>query len=239
MTWLFCAGMIRSGSTLQFQLTSAIVERAGIGIRLPYSPESDFKKVQDHCSGEYKFQVLKVHVYTPALAKECIEHSAAVIYSYRDIRDVAVSAMRKFGLSFSELMGAKWLEQAITDYSQWMKCPLVSVSRYEDFTENITGEAEKINRFLGSPLAIADVCRLAADYSIERQRVQIDRIKERHGRSILPKEIIFDPVELLHHNHIHQGEIGGWRRQLSDSEKSLLTIRFSDWLEKNGYDTRL
>jgi len=214
MTWLFCAGMLRSGSTLQFQLTAAIVERTNNGIRMPYSMESDFSKIKKQCSEVHKFRVYKVHIYTPALAKECVEHAAKVIYSYRDIRDVAVSAMLKFGMTFNELLKAQWLEQAIADFYHWTKCPLVSVSRYEDFVSDIRGEAEKINIFLGAPLALCEVHRLAEDYTIERQRVQINKIRECHGSSIIPKEIVFDPVELLHHNHIFQGEVGGWRRHL-------------------------
>ena len=239
MTWLFCAGMIRSGSTLQFQLASAIVEQAALGTRIPYAPESDFPYVREHHSLTQGIKVFKAHVYTPDLANECNKYGAKVIYSYRDLRDVAVSAMRKFGMSFSELMDAKWLDQALVDYYHWTKCPSVSVSRYEDVVGDITGEAEKINRFLGAPLAFHDICCLSKEYGIDRQQVKINRLKELHGRSIMPKEIVFDPIELMHHNHIHQGEVGGWRTLLSDSEKSLLTNKFSGWLEENGYDTRL
>jgi len=239
MTWLFCAGMIRSGSTLQFQLSAAIVEQAGIGRRLPYVPESDCDPTcpQDDLTGE--FRVLKVHVYTPAFAKECMENGARVVYSYRDIRDIAVSAMRKFDMSFGQLMDAKWLEPAITDYYSWTKCPLAYVGRYEDFVEDISGEAEKINRFLGLPLDLQDVSRLAEKFSIAQQLVQIQKIREQNGSTILAKEIVFDPVELLHHNHIYQGQVGGWREILSDSEKSILTDKFAAWLEENEYDLKI
>lgn len=231
--------MIRSGSTLQFQLASAIVEQAAIGTRIAYAPESDFSHVREHHSLTQGIKVFKVHVYTPDLANKCNEYGAKVIYSYRDIRDVAVSAMRKFGMSFSELMEAKWLDQALIDYYHWTKCLSFSVSRYEDFVEDVMGEAEKINRFLGTPLASHDICRLSKEFSIDRQQIKINRLNELHGSSIMPKEIVFDPVELIHHNHIHQGEVGGWRTLLSDSEKYLLTDKFSGWLEETGYDTRL
>lgn len=239
MTWLFCAGMIRSGSTLQFQLSSAIVEQAGIGRRLPYAPESDFDHIcsQDNVSSE--FRVFKVHVYTSAFAKECNENEARVVYSYRDIRDVAVSAMRKFDMSFGQLMEAKWLDQAIADYYYWTKCPLACVGRYEDFVGDISGEAEKINRFLGLPLELQDINRLAEKFSIDQQLVQIQKIREQNDCVILPNEIVFDPVELLHHNHIYQGKVGGWREILSDSEKSILTEKFSVWLEENEYDLKI
>jgi hypothetical protein len=231
--------MIRSGSTLQFQLSAAIVEQAGMGRRLPYAPESDFDHIcpQDNVPSE--FRVFKVHVYTPAFSKECNENGARVVYSYRDIRDVAVSAMRKFDMSFGQLMEAKWLEQAIADYYHWTKCPLACIGRYEDFVGDISGEAEKINRFLGLPLTLQDISRLAEKFSVAQQLVQIQKIKEQNGSAIFPNEIVFDPVELLHHNHIYQGKVGGWREILSDSEKMFLTDKFSVWLEENEYDLKI
>ena len=239
MTWLFCAGMIRSGSTLQFQLTAAIVEQAGIGRRLPYVPESDFDHIIQENNVPSEFRVLKVHIHTPAFAKECNENGARVVYSYRDIRDVAVSAMRKFDMSFGQLMEAKWLEQAIADYYSWTKCPLTCVGRYEDFVGDISREAENINRFLGIPLPLHDINRLAEKFSVAQQRVQIQKIREQNDSPILAREIVFDPVELLHHNHIYQGKVGGWREILSDSEKAILTKNFSAWLEENGYDLQI
>lgn len=239
MTWLFCAGMIRSGSTLQYQLASAIVERAAMGIRIPYAAESDFVHVREQYSLTQGMKVFKVHIYTPALADECRVRGAKVVYSYRDIRDVAVSAMRKFGMAFEDLVEAKWLDQAIADYWHWTKCPSVCVSRYEDFVGDVAGEAEKINRFLGMPLTFLDVGRLAEEFGIERQRTRMSKISELGGGSIMPKEIVFDPVELIHYNHIYQGEVGGWRKYLLSNEQYLLTERFSVWLEENGYDTRI
>jgi len=239
VTWLFCAGMIRSGSTLQYQLASAIVERAAMGTRIPYAPEADFVHVREQYSLTQGMKVFKVHIYTAAFADECKVGGAKVVYSYRDIRDVAVSAMRKFGMAFDDLVEAKWLDQAIADYWHWTRCPSVCVSRYEDFVDDVAGEAEKINKFLEMPLTLHDVCHLAKEFGIERQRTRISKLNELHSSSIMPKEIVFDPVELIHHNHIYQGEVGGWRKYLLDSEQYLLTERFSVWLEEHGYDTRI
>lgn len=237
MTWVFCAGMIRSGSTLQFQLTSTIVERATIGSRVKYAPESEFENIKkEFPDSERELMVFKVHVCTPTLAQECLDERARVIYSYRDIRDVAVSAIRKFGMSFDQLIETKWLDQAIADYYRWTALPSISVSRYEEVYNNVIGEAKKINAYLGFPLQPLVVEEVAADYTIEKQKLRIEQIRVRHGSHISGGEIVFDPTELLHHNHIHAGEIGGWRRFLSPEQRAVLTDKYSDWLIETGYD---
>jgi hypothetical protein len=237
VTWVFCAGMIRSGSTIQFQLTSAIVERAEIGLRVKYAPESEFEKIKEQFPNkERKLMVFKAHVCTSVLAQECLDERALVVYSYRDIRDVAVSAIRKFGMNFDQLTDANWLDQAIADYYKWNALPSVLVSRYEEMYDNEVGEAKKINDYLGVPLQPPIVEALARDYSIDEQKRRVEHVRVRHGSHISRGEIVFDPRELLHHNHIHAGEIGGWRRLLSPEQRAVLTDKYSDWLIETGYD---
>ena len=36
--WVFCGGMIRSGSTLQYQIAADLVERLGVGHGYPMYP---------------------------------------------------------------------------------------------------------------------------------------------------------------------------------------------------------
>jgi hypothetical protein len=228
--------MIRSGSTLQFQLASAIVERAGIGSRVEYTPEAQFESVRSRFpEAERTLRVFKAHVCAPALARECEQGRARVVYSYRDIRDVAVSSVRKFGMSLEQLLEDGWLDQAIADYYRWTALPDVSVSRYEEMFHDVAGEARKINAHLGAPLAPAVVDELARSYTLEEQRLRVERIKASQAARISNGEVVFDPRELLHHNHIHSGELGGWRRLLTPAQRDALTERFSDWLQATGY----
>jgi len=236
MTWVFCAGMIRSGSTLQYQLAAEIVERTSIGFRVAYSPEDEFDAVREQLVVPSQFKVFKAHVCTTTLKRECLEYDAKVVYSFRDIRDVAVSAMRKFGLSFHELVTKGWLDQAITDYYNWTSMPMVSISRYEELCVDIHLEVSKISAFLGSCLSTEDLQNIADEYGLEQQLARIKRFNQQRRANISSIGSVFDLKELLHYNHIHKGEVGGWRNLLSSTESSFLTGRYSSWLLEVGYD---
>ena len=236
MRWILCAGMIRSGSTLQFQLASSIVEHAGLGHRVKYVPESEFETVLDRHTQDAGLKVFKAHVCTSTLAEIAQTGDAKVIYSYRDIRDVAVSAMRKFDMPFDALVNAGWLDQAITDYYAWTNMPNVLVSRYEEMICNLRHEVSRIADFLGLNVDAEALSRLSEQYDIPAQQQRIDALKQRYGQSINNSDIVFDEVELLHHNHIHKGEVDGWRHLLSPLQQSLLTERYSQWLLSLGYD---
>lgn len=236
MTWVLCAGMIRSGSTLQFQLASSIVEHAGLGRRVKYVPESEFETMLDRHTKDAGLKVFKAHVCTLTLAKIAQAGGAKVVYCYRDIRDVAVSAMRKFDMSFDALVDAGWLDQAIADYYAWTNMPNVLVSRYEKMICDLGQEALRIAEFLGLNADIEALSILAEQYVIPAQQQRIDTLKQRYGQGIDGRDIVFDEVELLHHNHIHKGEVGGWRDQLSPLQQRFLTERYKEWLLSLGYD---
>lgn len=159
-----------------------------------------------------------------------------VVYCYRDIRDVAVSAMRKFDMSFDALVDAGWLDQALTDYYAWTNMPNVLVSRYEEMISNLSKEASRIVDFLGLNVDYEALSILAEQYELPAQQQRIDVLKQRYGQSINASNVVFDEVELLHHNHIHKGEVDGWRDQLSPLQQRFLTERYRQWLLSLGYD---
>lgn len=39
--WVFCGGMFRSGSTVQYQVAAHVAETAGRGCRLPFAADGD------------------------------------------------------------------------------------------------------------------------------------------------------------------------------------------------------
>jgi hypothetical protein len=237
MNWIFCAGMMRSGSTLQFQLTSSIVEHAGMGRRLPYSPESEFESLREQHAGDRQTKVIKAHRCTTAHHALALQQQAKVVYTYRDIRDVAVSAMKKFDKTLYEIIDSYWLEQALADYRKWTSVPDVLISKYENMVANIAQEAERINQFTGAHLAGQTVQEIAADFTLERQRQRIAEFRRGLNRPVDAAEIVFHPIEQLHHNHIDDGAVGKWQDQLSATEIFYLDSKFGDWLLETGYHT--
>ena len=65
--WIFCGGMPRSGSTLQFQLTAHLVELAGLGMRVDWVRAAEFPKLREKYAARGGWKVLKTHACTPAM----------------------------------------------------------------------------------------------------------------------------------------------------------------------------
>lgn len=235
MTWVFCAGMIRSGSTLQFQLASSIIEATSLGRRMKYAAESEFESVLKATPESDELKIFKAHVCTPPMANLCRSGSAVVLYCYRDIRDVAVSAMRKFSMTFESLVEARWLDQAISDFSAWTSMPRVLISKYEEMIGSIGDEAFRISGFLGAGIGNVDLKAISDDFSIPAQLERIKALRQRYPSMIAASDIVFDDKELLHHNHIHKGEIGAWRSELPSVQQRFLTDRYRSWLLSTGY----
>lgn len=232
--WLFSAGMIRSASTLLYQLTSEIVERSNLGRREGYAPEAQFPLLAQR--SEPSLRVFKAHVCTPELEATAKVGRAIVIYSYRDIRDVAVSAMRKFSFpTLSALLESGWLQRAATDFYKWTAMPRVHVVRYENFVTDIAAEARAINLFIGAPLDHDAASALASEFTFEKQKDRIRQIPKPKDAAEVALQTNFDRHHLLHHNHLHLGEVGKWRELLTADEKRSLQSHFGAWLRHANY----
>jgi hypothetical protein len=225
--------MIRSGSTLQYQIASELVESRGLGERVAYAPEAEFSRVLEKHAATPGFKVFKAHICTPEIRQLFAGQQALGIYSYRDIRDVTVSSIRKFEKTFDELVEQRWLDQALDDYKLWIQLPRMLVSRYETIVEDLAAEAARIAKHLGITLDAAEARDLADRYSIERQR---ERVKEIATKFQGGGEM-FDGKSLLHHNHIRSGARDLWKTELTGAQTRLLEEKFGAWLRAHGYAT--
>lgn len=236
MTPVLCAGMIRSGSTLQFQLTAAIVEAAGAGERLAWEPEVELERTLEAIRGQPGLRVVKPHVCSDGLAAWA-RGGAPVLYVHRDLREVAASLMRKFRIGIDELLARRWLDGAVAAYAAWTSMPHVLVRRYGEFVEDPAGEAVRIQEFLtpwlgGRRLSETRLREIGLDHRLPRQRQRVEELVERHGREVGPGEILFDPRELLHHDHF--GSVGR-DDEVPPGVRVEVSARFRDWLESTGY----
>jgi len=67
--WVFSCGMFRSGSTLQYQLISGLVEKLAFGMRSKYLSESEFPQLLTEYKNTKGFTVLKAHFITDPMRK--------------------------------------------------------------------------------------------------------------------------------------------------------------------------
>lgn len=234
--WIFCCGMQRSGSTLQFQITARLVEEAGLGKRVEWVRAEQFPELRQKYADDPGWKVFKHHLCTGEMAAEFYRQNAMGVYSFRDLRDVFVSNMRKYSLSFDQLWDGGFLSQSLFHYQRWTTLPRVLVSKYEDMVADLPGEVERIAAHLGIPCDRQRCEQIAWEYTLERQRERIEDAK-RSGRLRQGiAKVLYDPYTNLHTNHIHAGEIGGWPGILSAAQVALIENQARDWLVAHGYE---
>jgi len=229
--------MMRSGSTLQFQIIAHLVEEAGLGKRLGWTPPPRFPEVREQYTDYPGWKVFKVHVCTRPMRAEFNRGNASGVYIFRDIRDVMVSAMRRQSKSFEQLWQENYIGVCLRNFYKWTRLPGVLVSKYEQMILDVPAEVSRIAAHLGIAIDDATCEKVAAEYAITKQKERIELF-----RSALAPEYqsgqdpIFDAVTLLHINHIHSGQTGEWKLVLSPSQISLIEGEARDWLVTNGYE---
>ena len=233
--WVFCGGMIRSGSTLQYQLAADLVERFGVGRRLPHVPESEFKRTLQDVGHGRGLLVFKAHRCTPDMEELCRSGQGVVLYTFRDFRDVCVSTMKKFGLDFEGLIASGLLEMAVEEGRKWRALPQVLSTRYEDLVLDIPREVVRIATFLRINLPEGMAETIGGEYCLEKQKRRMGEVARRAGEPLTAKDILFDEKSLLHHNHIFGGTMGDWQVELTQKSVEILEEKFGVWLRENDY----
>jgi hypothetical protein len=238
--WIFCGGMQRAGSTLQFQLTARLVEEAGRGKRVEWVKPDQFPALRQEHAGDEGWKVLSTHVCTDEIAREFDRGHAMAVYVFRDLRDVFVSAMTKYSETFDQLWASAFLEACVHEHKRWTRLPRVLVSRYEQMIVDLPGEVRRIADHLGIFLDPRAQAQIAAEHTLDKQRQRIADARKRGGlREAYPNGPLFDPHSNLHMDHLYSGGSGGWKDVLTREQVALIEDRFRDWLITNGYPLTL
>ena len=235
---IICCGMPRSGSTLQYQLTSAIVEFKLAGQSLGLVPVTNSislnQLLQNNSLSAHKYLVIKRHKYTDEAAELVKTGKAKAIYVYRDLRDVVVSVMNKRQESFEQIAKGNFVENCLDNFYKWASLEDIFVSKYEELTVNLKKEVMRISNYLGFELNEDSAEKIAENYSLDRQ---IQRIKnfDYETQGIGQGSVKCEPISLLHQNHISSGKSGQWRHSLSRQEVSTIENIADFWLIEKGY----
>ena len=220
---IFCCGMIRSGSTLQYQIASGVARLAGAGEGAGW----DWDKVRpEMASADRPVFVVKVHTPNPAIESSLDLRNVRYVYSHRDVRDAMASYIQKDGPVTDERFEELLLEQ-LASYEHFTTRRGAHVAPYEALTRDIPGEARAIERLMGVTIgdqARADLC---AGLRLDRQRERIASRPWRPGEQ-------WDEETLLHHNHIRDGASGKWREVLTPAQRDIVRRVAGDWLRARG-----
>lgn len=232
--WVFCCGMERSGSTVQFQIAAELVEMAGMGTRIDWVPPHEFPTIRQKYRTRTDLLVFKNHVCTPDMEAEFAMGNARGLYTYRDLRGVMVSKMRKVQAPFEALWNNTFLAKCLNNYDKWTQLPGVLVSRYEELVVDLGAEVDRIAGHLGIPLSEEQRGQVAERFSLARQRERISAaVSAGAMRSAFGQD--YDRHSNLHSNHINSGEAGAWRNQLTPRQVALVEHQAGKWLTAHGY----
>jgi hypothetical protein len=233
-----CAGMLRSGSTFQYQVVCHMVEAELAGKRLGFFGIDclhDFREeVLDN-----RWRVFKVHephsIYTDLLGSG----RAKCFYTYRDVRDVVYSLKHRLSIRFEE--SVDHVTAVVSTHDRfWRSQPNTLVQRYEDIVLDNVAMVNAIASHLDIGIDGQRAAEIAAEYSIGANRTRVQALLSKLTADGIdpcrrgPNEY-FDKQFELHWNHIRTGAVGAWRHQASDAEAAHLNLMFGDWLQDNGY----
>ena len=228
--YVICAGMARSGSTLQYNITSEILSRSGRGKASGLMGDAE---IRPQLAESRELYVIKHHYLDDGVKTVLSLAPAKVIYSRRDLRDVFVSDRKISGSMRSPRQIRQFTETLMDSDLAWRSLPDIYMSRYEDFVDDIEGEVRGIAAYLSVPLSPHDVGEVAEKFSIENQRKRIGKFSEEtlEDSGYGP----YDKSTQLHKGHIQSARPGRYLTELGAVERAHIEFVASNWLQANGY----
>lgn len=265
---VFCNGMIRAGSTLQYNYVRSIIEQSGRGRGIGFYSAGQMEELQgrlEEWSRNAALSVIKSHDWS-LWQKQLVEDGHALVcYIYRDIRDVAVSAKRIFGYDNSALLAR--LDNAIQIYDEISGLENSLVQKYETVVFNPHEAVAELGRFVSEELDRNVIERIVDDFSIDRvvKAAQQQKLRSQIGVRLL--EVLgglglptlargmgvpvawrlslarrltgSDARTQFHPGHVSRTQgMSVWREELSNREIEELSDRYAAWLDMAGYEIR-
>ncbi len=235
---IICCGMPRSGSTWQYQIVSGLVEKFRVGRRIGFLPAEVYLKSTHATTKTQEFLVLKCHDYHPYFGQLCQDGLAKTIYSFRDIREVALSIAWKLGISILETIHGDALQHAIDSYYLWTATPNILIQRYEAFTSQPQKAILEISSHIGLTLSERDASQLAQNFSKDTNRIYVEKFKNSLlTQGIEPEKdyLMYDQHSLLHWNHIRPESTKRWQ-DLDPEELQEMSLVVQQWLLDTGFE---
>jgi len=239
---IICNGMIRSGSTLQYNMARLLVTGTQRGRGHGFFSRRKLHRLNriGRWSTSRSHHVIKMHDLLDS--EDINRYQPRFLYIYRDIRDVAASLKLKYNRTGEDLLRST--DRAMDIYDQIRVMPNVLWQQYEKIMSDLASAIDQIATFLEIEisdeirLSIAQECSLDNQQQIMRnlEKGLLHRMKKLFIRKIRQGHF-YDSKTLLHDNHISKnlGTPGSWRHELDLAESELLQSKYKDWLQEHGY----
>lgn len=223
--------MRRSGSTLTFQVTRALLElnheitvtepQTGIGVEPAEIPA---------VAASPEIVLTKMHTVSKSVRDQLPKQGAYYIYTARDPRDAVASLIRKGRLSYDDParigFAKDFAKKERIGSLLYPKMPNSWIGFYEDFVDDVPYLIRSIAKFLNIKVTDEWVENLAAELDIDKQRERSQAVSQ---------DFSVRQQTRLTVNHITDGRPGSWRDTLLPDEVADIENQFIDWMLRNGY----
>ncbi len=260
-----CNGMLRSGSTLQYNFVRMLLELKSSAVDARHAEPAtiDDDLLASWCASK-AMTVIKMHSIDPRVVALLMDNKATICYVYRDLRHVAASIRRKWNPPWPEILAS--LDGAVASFDELTNMPGVLVQRYESLITNEVEAVQQIAEHLGLDVTpeefdeIVAMCspaafrELATDFTARQKffhsinaagrRLPLPvRLALRRagvisvGRKLGISQFVYDQRTLLHPDHITSDPsmADDKFRDLSDTEITELNTRYAAFLKHGNY----
>lgn len=224
---IICAGMSRSGGTLQYNIVSSILREADVGTGIGYGTKvlkyrgDDLLAMKSEEPKEWLLDLVR-------------DGQADIVGIFRDPRDVAASLI-EWHKSREEITGFKGdvgdtIGFAIAWQKIWEAFPGAFMARYESYYGRWEHMVADVANFLGIELTHGLFKQIAHEWCLSHQEIRINEMKE---------EDLWQAQEwLLTQAHIgkDKGKIGRWQAELEPGFVKLVQVMAGkEWMANHGY----
>jgi hypothetical protein len=255
---LICNGMIRSGSTLLFNIAQSIVVSHGVGTAHGWKGDTEDSGLVEQLlewDNSSDWHVIKTHRAPIGLLDASQFSDVYYLYSYRDLRDVAISANRQFCWEGDRLLAG--VRNAVQTWHQMQDIPNTLTFCYEDLLSDIPFVVRSVAAHLDVAIDEHYVLCCAEEWSREavmkRQERLPARLRIRRSAKLslarlglldfarplieqIPARVKGRPHQsttLIHPEHISSDQ--SLLKPNISRELQIISSIYSDWLSKHDY----
>lgn len=174
--------------------------------------------------------VIKCHQPGPGTREAIAEGRVQNIFTHRDPRDAAASALR-VGIVQSIDQIVAILESHQSTYLAYLDGPTLCVPYAEAASGDVRG-VERIARYLGFSPEPDALSSLAETLGMEPTRRRASMLTDEDLEERYPHE----RGTLLHRNHVTNGATGSWREELTPAQARRIERTLAPFFAGFGYD---
>ena len=234
--YVFCTGMPRSGSTWSYNVARLLLQEAFGADRVAASFVGEDREVDSaikQFSSNDKILLLKFHVPPEKTFEETSSGRARTIFTYREPLNAIASLVDFFKFPLQQSVAE--IDGALKCMMKWKQVKHTVLVQFNNLTSQPDEEIRRIATHLGLTVSEEVISRVAEQTSYEAMKKYAEQLCEQPKEKLVREgSSAYDPVTLLHVDHVSQGTNRDWKTQFTVEEKQYAIQQLSQWLNKEG-----